>query len=78
MAEKKDDIKRILKTAAFAARKYPTEKQLTEAAEELVKKGWITEEDVLVVGEKVASDRQIFATTDIEDINNVLDKGRGK
>ena len=77
MAEK-DDLKRILRAAALAANKFPTERQLNEAAEELEKKIRVTKSDIQELGEKVASNAEIFATTDIGDINDVLERGRKK
>lgn len=71
-----EDIKRELRVGALLARKTASERVLTEAAEELVKKASITESDLISVGRKIASDPQIFSASDIEDINNILDQIR--
>jgi len=72
------DLKRKLRYAALAANAQPTERQLDEAVQELEKKAHVTKSDLFEVGRKVASNSEIFASTDIEDINNILDQIRNK
>lgn len=74
----KDDLKRKLRNAAYASRAIPTDRQLDEAVEEITKKAHVTKSDIEDVGRKVASNSEIFASTDIEDINNILDQIKRK
>jgi hypothetical protein len=69
---KRDDIKAKLRLAALQARKYATERQLDEAAADLERRSFVRKEDLETLGEKVANDRQIFASTDTDDMNNLL------
>lgn len=73
----KEKLKEILQDAAISARKHTTERVLEEAAKVIQRKPRIGKEDLREIGESIANDKDIFATIDIEDINNVLDKGRG-
>lgn len=73
-----NNLKRILKTAALVARKPITEHQLEKAAQELAHKKQASASDLRVLGESVADDAQIFAATDIDDINNELGRLREK
>jgi hypothetical protein len=73
-----DDIKLILRRAALTAKVTPTERQLDEAVQELTKKASVTQTDLREIGQKVAGLQHIFAATDIEDINNILDQTRRK
>lgn len=70
------DLKRKLLLGALAVNERPTDKVLTEAAEELVKKASVTEGDLREVGRKTAANERIFAASDLEDINNILDQLR--
>lgn len=73
-----NDLKRKLRIAALAAKVYPNDQQLDEAVQELTKKAHVTRGDLQEIGRKVASNSEIFASTDIEDINNILDQIKGK
>ena len=73
-----NNLKQLLKTAALVARKTITEQQLEKAAQELAQKKQASANDLRVLGESVASDAQIFAATDIDDINNELGRLREK
>jgi len=72
----KDNIKRLLRAAVVTNRKQITEQQLETAASELVKKSSVTKSDVILLGESVAKDREMFAVVDIGDINDVLARGK--
>ena len=71
-----NDLKRLLSIAAQHAGKSVTQQQLNEAVAELRSRklfGMVKKADIEAVGQKVANDQQIFATTDIDDVNTVLD-----
>lgn len=71
-----NDLKRLLSIAAQRAGKSVTQQQLSEAVTELRNRkrlGMVKKADVEAVGQKVANDQQLFATTDIDDVNTVLD-----
>lgn len=71
-----NDLKRLLSIAAQRAGKSVTQQQLSEAVAELRNRkrlGMVKKADVEAVGQKVANDHEIFATTDIDDVNTVLD-----
>jgi hypothetical protein len=63
----------MLKTASSTARRYITEQQLDEAVEQVKQKTKVTKEDLQRIGQSVAHDPEVFACTDIDDINTVLD-----
>lgn len=69
----KQDIKTLLQKSASYQRKIVTNAQLEAAANELLLLEHITKSDLEKIGRINASDPAIFAATDIEDINNVLD-----
>ena len=73
-----NDLKRILRTAAYASKKSPTEQQLNEAVSEIVKKTAINTSDLLSIGRQVANDSEIFAVADPDDVNDVLARIRNK
>ena len=71
-----NDLNRLLITAAARVGKSVTTKQLNEAIAALRNRkrfGMVKKADIEAVGESVANDRQIFASTDIDDVNTVLD-----
>lgn len=72
----KDNLKKLLRTAVAANRKQITEQQLETAAGELLKKASVTKSDVILLGESVTKDREMFAVVDIGDINDVLARGK--
>ena len=65
-------IRTKLRLAAIVAKKSLTEKQLDESVEELKAKRFVKKADLNEIGQKVAGDREIFASTDVDDINNLL------
>jgi hypothetical protein len=69
-------LKQILREGAVAARKYASDQVLEEAARQLEKRASVTKRDLEFLGETLAHDPEIFAVTDIGDINDVLDQGR--
>ena len=69
---KLDDIKLKLRVAVILNNKKISEGALNEAAEELVKNASVQKQDLRVLGQRVAHDPEIFASTDIDDINDVL------
>ena len=73
-----DELKRKLRLLAIANSKAATETQLTLAANVLVKKAHVTAQDMQVLGESVGADQKTFATTDIDDINDVLSRLKNK
>jgi hypothetical protein len=73
---KRTALKRILQAGTVAARKHASDRILEEAAQELEKRASVTKRDLQILGEDIAKDPEIFAVTDIDDINDVLDQGR--
>ena len=69
---KRDDIKQRLRWAAQAAKKPVTEQQLNEAAEQLEKRSRVEKSDLRKLGSDVVGDTEIFASTDTDDMNNLL------
>ena len=74
--QKRIALKQILKQGANAARKYVDDQALERAAQQLEKRASVTKQDLEFLGESIANDPEIFAVTDIGDINDVLDQGR--
>jgi hypothetical protein len=70
-----EKLKSLLREGAARARKYASEQEVTEAVQELRDKVRVGKSDLLQIGQKVAQDPEIFASTDIDDINTVLSKG---
>lgn len=68
----KDDVVRKLRVSVILQNKEISEGQLLEAAAEVIKLGHVKKADLQELGQKVAGDRQIFATTDTEEMNNLL------
>lgn len=70
----KNDLKNALRRKVAPLKKQKiTEAQISQAADELIKIGNVSQEIMGSVGEKVANDRQIFESTDIDDIVTILD-----
>ena len=74
--QKRIALKQILKQGANAARNYVDDQALERAAQQLEKRASVTKQDLEFLGESIANDPEIFAVTDIGDINDVLDQGR--
>ena len=71
-----NDLKLLLNSAASHRGKSLTPQQLNEAVTLLRNRrrvAMVKKADVETIGESVANDRQLFASTDIDDINTVLD-----
>jgi len=67
------DLKQLLRLGAIRAKRYPSERQLDEAVQLIRGRTKIAKDDLQRIGETVAHDPEIFAATDIDDINTVLD-----
>ena len=65
-------LKKLLQDGALVARRPINEQQLEEAASTLIRKTSVTRDDLKLVGKDVANDPEIFAATDIDDINDIL------
>lgn len=74
----KSDLKRLLRVAVAAKRKYATEQQLDEATELLTKQASITREGIRALGESVAHDPELFAASDPDSVNDILGELRRK
>ncbi|QIF03149.1 hypothetical protein [Roseimicrobium sp. ORNL1] len=72
----KTKLRKVLLESAQAQRKTLSERQLTEATEQLVKKGSVTREDLRQVGRSVAADPEIFAVVDTGKVNDILTGGK--
>ena len=71
-----NDLKLLLSSAALRRGRSLTQHQLNEAVTLLRNRkrvAMVKKADVELIGESVANDRQLFAATDIDDINTVLD-----
>jgi hypothetical protein len=67
-----DEIKQKLRVAVAVAKKQATERQINEAAEVLQKRAHVEKRDLRVLGEQIVGDPEIFASTDTDDMNNLL------
>lgn len=74
---KKEELKKVLLAGVERNRKHITEQQLEAAASELVTKSSTTKPEVVLLGEVVTRDREMFAVVDIGDINDVLKGTKG-
>ncbi len=68
-----NDLKRLLRTGSITGRRNVTDHQLDEATEQVKRYTRVTKRDLERIGESVAHDPEVFACTDIDDINTVLD-----
>jgi hypothetical protein len=73
MAEK-EELKPPLRAGAVRVGKRVSETQLNEAVELLANRRDISRDDLRLIGKTVAGDDTVFANTDIDDINTVLDQ----
>lgn len=71
------ELRRLLSASVQAQRKSLSEKQLSEATEQIVKKGSVTRDDLREVGRNVAADPDIFTVVDTGKVNDTLTGGKG-
>ena len=65
-------LKKLLQEGASIGRRSINEQQLEEAASTLIRKTSVTRDELKLVGKDVANDPELFAATDIDDINDIL------
>lgn len=75
-------IKRLLDLAAKQSGRPITEQRLEQAVKSLretsTRKGLLARQDLELIAESIREDRKIFASVDLDTINNVLKPTQGK